>query len=252
MNYGLYLSATGVLTSTHRIDVISNNLANTESHGFRRQIAAVQHRPPEMQEDGVRGGDPRLNLIGGGQLVLPSTYDLSAGMIEPTGDPLSAAIDGEGFFGVQTAEGTRLTRNGQFMINDDGELVLANSTASKVLDTQGIPIRVGNVDASRLRIEPNGELRDGETYIATIGTFMPTDVRTIRPEGETLFDPGTGPLREIPPRLQGGFIERSNVEPARELIAMMEAQRALDANANMIRYTDQTLGRLVNDVGRIG
>ena len=111
MNYGLYLSATGVMTNSHQIDVISNNLANVETSGFRRQLATFRERPAEAREDPVgAGGDRFFDNVGGGQLLSPSAFDSEPGAIEETREPLDLAINGRGYFMVRDAQGQeRLT-----------------------------------------------------------------------------------------------------------------------------------------------
>ena len=111
MNYGLYLSATGVLANTYRQDVIANNLANAETVGFKRHLATFQQRPVESHFQGRPDlSDPTLDNIGGGFLVAPTQVDTSQGEFEPTGNNLDAAIFGNGFFAVQNKGKTQLTR----------------------------------------------------------------------------------------------------------------------------------------------
>src|SRR5437667_10189719 len=99
MIYGLYLSATGVLANTYRKDVIANNLANSETVGFKRHLASFQQRPPESQTMGRPDlSNPMLDNLGGGFLVAPTQIDTSQGDLETTGNNLDAAIYGKGFF----------------------------------------------------------------------------------------------------------------------------------------------------------
>src|ERR1043165_5413396 len=121
MNYGLYLSATGVLTNSHRQDVIANNLANSETVGFKRNLALFQQRRTEADSQGAAGlsdqTDPLLEKIGGGLLLSPTYVDHSQGTLEQTGQNLDVAIHGDGFFAVQDGKQTRLTRDGRFLVD---------------------------------------------------------------------------------------------------------------------------------------
>src|SRR6185503_11059153 len=101
MIYGLYLSATGVLANSYRQDVIANNLANSETVGFKRHLAVFQQRPPESQELGRTDlSDSMLDHIGGGFLLSPTMVDTTQGELETTGNNLDAAIVGKGYFAV--------------------------------------------------------------------------------------------------------------------------------------------------------
>ena len=153
MNYGLYLSATGVLANTYRQDVIANNLANSETVGFKRHLATFQQRPVESQAEGRPDlSDPTLDNIGGGFLVSPTQVDTSQGEFETTDNNLDAAIFGKGFFAVENKGKMQLTRAGSFLLNKDGELVLSNSEGQRVLDQDGQPIALPGLIASRLQI----------------------------------------------------------------------------------------------------
>src|SRR5437588_7471981 len=120
MIYGLYLSATGVLANSYRQDVIANNIANSETIGFKRDLALFQQRRTEAQERGSGASNAMLEALGGGALALPMQVDTSQGEMEPTDKNLDAAIEGRGFFTVMDNGQTRLTRNGHFMVNRAG------------------------------------------------------------------------------------------------------------------------------------
>ena len=146
MIYGLYLSATGVMTNSYRQDVIANNLANSETVGFKRDLARFQERKTALQERGGGGdwSDPLLEKLGGGVLAMPTLVDTQQGDLEPTGNPLDVAIQGDGYFAVDSTSGKHLTRDGRFMTNRDGNLILSTDQGQHVLDDQGKPIKLGN------------------------------------------------------------------------------------------------------------
>lgn len=255
MIYGLWHSATGVMTASHQVDVIANNLANAETSGFKRQLATFRERAPEAIEDPQgAGGDRFFDGLGGGRLLSPSAFDTSAGTLESTGRNLDLAVNGSGYFLVRDGQGqSRLTRNGNFSVDRDGTLVLSSDRTVKVLDRLQQPIQINeDVPGHHLQVNRDGTLQVGDLSIGQIGLFNVADESTLRPVGGTLLKappsmalaPGTG-------EIEAGYLERSNVDPAVELTRLMEAQRTLEANANMIRYQDQTLGRLVNDIGKV-
>lgn len=255
MIYGLYLSATGVMASSHRQDVIANNLANSETIGFKRHLATFQQRPVESQAQGRPDlSDPMLDNLGGGFLVSPTMTDTSQGEMETTGNNLDAAIFGKGFFAVDDKGKTQLTRAGQFMLNADGDLITSNGQGQRVLDVDRNPIKLPGLLASKLQIGKDGQITHDGKAVARLGIFdVPEPSRLIK-QGGNLFDyPDLQKsLTPSEAELRSGTTERANVDPSTELTQLMETQRQLEANANMIRYQDQSLAKLVNEVGKIG
>lgn len=255
MIYGLWLSATGVQTSSHQVDVIANNLANAETSGFKRQLATFRERAPEAREDPAEaGGDRFFDGLGGGQLLSPSAFDVSQGTLEQTDNNLDCAVNGSGYFAVRDAKGNdRLTRNGNFLADREGNLVLATDPATRVLDDQREPIRFeADVASKRIEVGRDGTMRLGQQTLGKLGLFNVADESKLRPVGGTLMKPPASmAIEPYAGQVEAGYLERSNVDPAVELTRLMEAQRTLEANANMIRYQDQTLGRLVNDIGKV-
>jgi flagellar basal body rod protein FlgG len=263
MIYGLYLSATGVIANSHKQDVVANNLANAESIGFKRDIPTFQQRLTEAQQRQLAGGekswsDPTLEAIGGGLFLAPSRSDLSAGSFERTGAPLDVAIEGNGFFSVQRADGgaddgVLLTRNGQFMVDREGYLVLGNEAGHRVLGPDRQPIQLNTAVGGALAVGRDGTItRDGQR-LAQIGVFTVDQPGKLDKQAGTIlrYDTPAGvTAAEVPVR--GEFLERSNVDPTIELTELMKTQRLLEANANLIRVQDQTLAKLVNEVGKIG
>ena len=250
MLYGLYLSATGVITSSYKQDVIANNLANSESVGFKRDVPTFQERLTEASHRGRPGLSNRmLENLGGGILAAPTLVDTRQGELEPTGNAMDVAIEGDGYFAVKDKGQSRLTRNGQFTVDRKGRMVLSNGEGQPVLDPKGKPIQLlPNIPAV---IGSDGTITQGGVVSGRVGVFDVKDRSQLVKRGGTLIAhtgqtliPATGSLRSE-------FVERANVDPATELAALMDTQRQLEANANMIRYQDQTLGKLVNEVGKI-
>jgi flagellar basal body rod protein FlgG len=251
MIYGLYLSASGVLTSSYRQDVIANNMANSETVGFKKDLAMLQQRPTAAQETGKwNQTDPRLEPIGGGLLAAKSQVDITPGAIEPTGNNFDVALDGEGYLAVGANGQTHLTRNGQMMLDRDGRLVLSNNPNQAILDDKQQPIRLNS--STPTIFATDGSITQNHKIVAKLGLFTVQDQSQLAKQGGTLLSiPDSQKLAEATPQVHSGFIERSNVDPSTELTDLMETQRQLEANANMIHIQDETLDKLVNDVGRV-
>ena len=257
MNYGLYLSASGVLTNMHRQDVIANNLANAQTVGFKRDLAAFSQRAPESQEDlvDVDLAQDLLDRLGGGVLVAPTRTDFRDGALSETGNDLDLAISGRGFFTVQTVEdgrlATRLTRDGRLTLSRDGRLV-TDVGRHPVLDTEGLPITLDR--AQPVRIDDHGTIRQGNGVVAQLGLADVADDRQIRHLGRGLYEAPAASVTTAPRPaglVQQGWLEQANVDPVREMVNMIETTRAIDQNATLLRYHDLVMDRAVNVVGRV-
>ena len=254
MLYGLYLSATGVMTNSYRQDVIANNLANAETVGFKKDLAMFRQRPTAAEESPDKSGwsNPLMEGIGGGTYAEPTVVDTSEGSLEQTGNKLDAAIMGTGFFTVDDHGQTRLTRNGQFMI-DNNSMLVTSSGKQNVLDSEGNPIKLDGKLASITNIGTDGTITQGDVVAGKLGVVDVPDPAKLKNEGSNLFSyptPGdfTASTNSV---VRGETVENANVDPATELTQLMDTQRQLEANANMIHYQDSTLDKLINTVGKI-
>lgn len=254
MLYGLYLSATGVMTNSYRQDVIANNLANSETTGFKRDIPLFQVRFPEADTNAAHASwsNPLLNQIGGGTFAAHTQIDQAPGELTSTGSNLDAAIQGPGFFSVAINGKHRLTRNGSFVIDKLGHLVLNDGSGAQVLDQDGKPITLEGKLRNVTVIAKDSTINQANKAVAKLGVFDVPDRSQLKQLGGTLFSV-TDPTQIKPSAslLEDGFLEKSNVAPASELTALMDTQRDLEANANMIQDQNQTLSELVNTVGKV-
>jgi flagellar basal-body rod protein FlgF len=214
--------------------VVANNIANASTTGFRREgvvfseyIAAMDH-------------DPSLSMAhASGRHV-----DLSQATLSQTGGAFDFAIQGEGFFLVQTPEGDRLTRAGAFTPSPEGELMTADG--HRLLDTGGAPIFVP--PDAKVALGRDGTLSANGQPIAQVGIWRPVDPLALRHQAGTLFDGGAVEPAEA--EVLQGMLEESNVEPVSEIARMITVQRAyelgqkfLDAEDERVRGVIQALGR---------
>ncbi|MBC8107541.1 MAG: flagellar hook-basal body protein [Anaerolineae bacterium] len=250
---GLYLSANGVMANSFRQDVIANNLANVENVGFKRDVATFQQRLSEAKiRRDLNVSNPTLDDVSGGMLLSPVSVDLTQGELEPTGNNLDVAIQGNGYFAVQNGDKRSLTRDGRFMVDRAGILTLANGSGAQVLDKDMKPIQLDAQSQVGITIGQFGEITASGQAIAQLGLVDVDDPTKLIKRGSSLISyENAGSLKTAKGSLRSEFVERANVDPATEMSQLMDAQRQLEANANMIKYQDQTLGRLVNDVGKI-
>jgi flagellar basal-body rod protein FlgF len=216
--------------------VVANNIANTSTSGFRREGVVFSEFVSALDED------PSLSMAhASGRHV-----DLSQSTISQTGGKFDFAIQGDGFFLIDTPQGQRLTRAGSFTPSAEGELVTPDGY--RLLDAGGAPIFVPP-DAKDVALASDGTLSAGGQPIAQVGLWQPTDPLTLRHQSGTMFEGGALEPAEGATVLQG-MLEDSNVEPVSEIARMIEVQRAyelgqkfLDAEDERVRGVIQTLGR---------
>jgi len=257
MNYGLYVSASGVLTNLYRQDVFANNLANSETAAFKPDIATVRQRDPEALESQLPGmRHDLLDRLGGGAWAGPQYIDFSVGSLQQTNRPLDAALpETNQFFAVQYSDaagqpGFRLTRDGRFMLNSYGELV--TTAGHQVLDTDDQPIRVDPTQP--VTLDGRGGVQQNGNVIAQLQITSVADPKLLIKSGQGLFKTPAGADIRRPnenPSIRVGFVESSGVDPVKTLNDLVAATRAVTANGNMIRYHDSTMDRAVNVLGRV-
>lgn len=216
--------------------VVANNIANSSTTGFRREGVVFSEYVAALDQD------PSLSMAyANGRHV-----DLSQSTIAQTGGQFDFAIQGEGFFLVDTPQGQRLTRAGSFTPNDAGELVTADGY--RLLDAGGAPIFIPP-DARSVGMASDGTLSANGQPIAQIGLWETADPMSLRHQSGTLLDAGAVQPAEGATVLQG-MLEDSNVEPVSEIARMIEVQRSyelgqkfLDDEDARVRGVIQTLGR---------
>lgn len=250
MPYGFYISAEGANVQSSRLDVITNNLANVDTVGFKRELASFQARYAEAIDKGsVIPGTGELDNVGGGVLFRQTKTDFSQGTVKRTQDPAHVAILGEGFFTVKKGNETFLTRAGNFEVNSRGELITPQGYA--VLDESGGPV-VLNPDIKEWDISDTGTLRQrGNTQ--NLAIVKPANNESLLKYGDNLFRSTTQPepVPQAERRVAAGHLEMSAVKPTIEMTAMIEASRFFEANVNMMKTQDQMLGALVSRVLKV-
>jgi flagellar basal-body rod protein FlgF len=251
MPYGLYISAEGANAQSMKLETISNNLANVDTVGFKRELAIFQARYAEAIARGtVAPGGSALENLGGGVEVRGTKTDFSAGPMKNTKNPSDLAIHGEGFFQVQKGEEKFLTRAGNFLVTARGDLVTPQGYP--VLNDSGQPV-VLNPDIKTFEISDLGEILQKGSSPQKLAIVKPDSLADLVKQGENLFRCAAEvqPVPDGQRRIAAGFLEGSAVKPALEMTAMIEASRIFEANVNMIKTQDQTLGSLVSQVLRV-
>jgi flagellar basal-body rod protein FlgF/flagellar basal-body rod protein FlgG len=243
MSYGLYISAEGAQAQSQRLDVISNNLANVDTVGFKRDLAMFQARNAEAIDQGKAiAGSGSSDDIGGGVSFQGSRTDFSSGPLKATGNPTDVALRHDGFFQVRDGKETYLTRAGNFRITPQGELVTQDGLP--VLSESGSPLAVEN-PLARWEITAAGELRQGGNT-QRLAIVKPASLGDLVKVGANRFRAlaDTPPVSTADRDVATGHLEMSGVEPTREMVEMIQTSRYLEANLNMMQTQDRMLNEL--------
>ena len=252
MTYGMYLSAAGAEVQSRRIEILSNNLANVDTTGFKREMAAVEARAAEAIEQGwVDPGTGRPEDIGGGVRLRETMTNFSLGAIKKTGNGTDLAIPHEtlDFFSVSRQGKEMLTRAGNFNFDRIGMLVTAQGYP--VLGTNNEPI-VAVPGGPTPEIHTSGSIRQGGNLLGVLKVSRVAEPGDLVHAGENMFT-SLSEAQPVPVNqraLAVGYLEQSGVKPTVELMELTEASRAYQANVSMIQHHDSVLSSLVNRVMR--
>lgn len=248
MIYGYYQSAAGMMANEYRQSVIANNLANAETIGFKRDVATFSERL-RADRAGLREGlsNHDLNGMTGGTWLGRTQTDFSPGSFLRTDQPLDFAIEGDGFFLVEQAGRPVLTRDGRFVADERG-LIRSAVDGAPLLSRGGRPL-FSNPRGGVIQVDEDGRLSQDGAPLGQIAVVDVADRSALRKVGASRFDPGTQRAEPVGSLVRSGALESSGVEPVRELVSMIEAARAYQMNAQMISLQDQSIGRLLSQVG---
>jgi len=232
--YATLTRQTGLM---REMQVIANNIANAATTGFRQEgLIFAEH----VQRTG--GGDSLSMAAGRARHT-----SMLQGALTRTGGQLDFAIEGPGFFRIETPAGERLTRAGSFALSPAGELVTPDG--NRVLDAGGAPVFVPP-NTRGLGVSPDGTVSAEGRPLARIGLGVPRDPTTLTREDGVMFR-ADGPVDPVPDgRILQGFLEGANVNPVGQMARMIEVQRAyemgqsfLDAENERVRAALDSLTR---------
>ena len=256
MIYGLYHSAQGAEAQSQRLDVVANNLANASTNAFKRDLAIFQAFQPFDLENGSGSEPPHnLNFLSGGMSLVDVATDFSNGSFVQTGGTYDIALGGPGFLRVSDGDQEFLTRDGRLTVNENGELV-THDGAFHVTGVSGGTITIPN-NATDIQISSNGTLF---AFIQTGGVLTRTELDQldiVRPEslgdlvkiGNSMYQfDGTPVSAHDETVVKQGYLEASGSESVTEMLELIEASRAFETNINMMKFQDESLGRLLQSV----
>lgn len=269
---GLYMATSGMIAQQRQQETISNNLANVNTPGYKADNAVLKSFPEMLirqlgtkQIPTLHGLKLPVNRQVGSlhtgvytQETIPSFLQ---GFIRETGMTTDMAIidgvfpeeTGALFFTVQNENGdTRYTRNGNFTV--DGQGFLTTNEGYYVLDTSGNPIQTNGYD---FIVSPDGQINGegvaaelGIVYFANANDLVKGEDNLFNPEGDS--QPEDPTVADVTFTVQQRFLEQSNVDPQQSMTQMLQAYRAFEQNQQVLKIYDDSLGRAVNEIGRLG
>ena len=238
MDNAIYAALTRQVGLMNEMRAVANNMANANTTGFRREGVVFSEHLSALD----RSGDTLSMANARGRMV-----DLRQAVLTQTNGTFDIALEGEGFFMVQTPQGNRLTRAGAFIPSPEGELMTAEGY--RLLDEGQAPIMIPG-GAGRVAVAPDGTVSAGGVALAKIGVFAEPEKETLTHEGGTLFAASAEvePLEN--PRLRQGFLEESNVDPVFEITRMIEVQRAYELGQGLLDREDQRIRNVIASLTR--
>jgi flagellar basal-body rod protein FlgF len=274
---GLYTATSGMLAQQRRTEMLTNNMANANTPGFKADQSSMRAFPEMLLQ---RLGTEKLPLreqkhlpyaqfigsINAGVYMQEAIPKFTQGDLRETGRKTDLAIvdgnlpvneennvKGSLFFTVETPNGIRYTRNGNFTLNPEG--FLTTNEGYYVLDENGNRIQL---TSEEFEVRQDGTIMENNTFVAAINVVFAENPYELIKQGNGLFsveNNGTLPaVRNNPDvsfSLKQGFLERSNVDVAQTMTEMLTAYRAFEANQKVLQAYDKSLDKAVNEIGRI-
>ncbi|MCB1050528.1 MAG: flagellar basal-body rod protein FlgF [Acidobacteria bacterium] len=238
MNSEIYTAAQGMVARQIQMDLISHNMANANTTGFRSVDSFFQVYNRSLEQ----GPSNPLNNAANNQPVLAGSFTIQKeGQLKMTGNPADLAIKGKGYFKVQTPFGNRYTRNGHFGVNGNGNLVTDNGYL--VLGTGDQPISV----SGDWKVGRAGQIVVDNQTVGQLALVDVTDPAGLVPEEDTLLASLSAQNQEQPAQAEvlQGYLETSNVDIAQQMVSLIEAHRSYEMNTRLIRSIDREMNQAV-------
>ena len=247
---GIYTAAAGLATAQLRLGVVSNNVANASTPGYKQdRLPDEVGKTIDLQRFASDAQGKALGTITLGPQVGVSQLDLTAGPIQQTSNPLDLAIAGSGFFTTQAADGTlRYTRDGGFHADVDGTLRARDGSA--VLDDSGQSVQLP--PNAEVAVGADGSILADGNQVAQLQVVDFAPGTQLNKVGNGMFTAPGGTQAQPANGVQlfQGYIEGSNVDMSESMVATMSLVRAYQSNQKLLQMQDETLRQTVNEVGK--
>ena len=255
---GLYTAYTGLINEQNRMDILTNNLANASTVGFKKEgstsqsfddILTVKIKDASVGVQNVQ----RTGINNPGVKIGENYTDYSQGSFRVTGNTYDLALSGDGFFVIEYTNkagetSTKYTRAGQFTLTREGYLVTQDG--DYVLDTQNRRIQLNTLLDSE--IDSDGNISQNGTRVAQIQVVDFADYDYLEKYGETYFQPVEGAeIINSDAEVNSGYLEMANVQIVSEMVNLINITRAYESNQKIVQTYDSSLEIAVNQLGRV-
>ena len=244
MDNALYVGLSRQMVLRREMDIVANNIANADTSGFKVESLMTKEQP----------GPPAFTLQGPKPVKFVSANgvarDFGQGGLHRTDAPLDLAIEGQGFFKINTADGERYTRDGRFRTDDLGRLT--TQEGQTVADEGGGEITL-DLQKGQITIAQDGTVSQGSERVGKVGVYKFDTLSVLEKKGDNLLanTSNSQPAPAIDAKIRQGMLEESNVKPILEITRMIEVSRAyeqvtrmMDSQSELTRSTITRMGRL--------
>jgi len=234
MSSGIYIATAGAIAQSNALDATANNIANATTTGFHADRVT-------FKEALTKAKSPDVAAVGSGG----SRIDTQAGAIMATNNPLDLALEGDGFFAVETKDGTRYTRAGNFRLDDAHELTTMEGHHVRGEGGGSITVPEG---VQQISVGADGEVfADGESVGKLELVQFSHD--QLKREGATLFSAKGAPQAGEPPRVRAGMLESSNVNVVRGVVDLVKVSRTYESLMRVIQTYHDVESRAARELG---
>lgn len=234
MSSGIYIAAGGAVAQSNALDATANNIANATTAGFHGDRVT-------FREAMTQARSPDLAAVGAGT----SRVDSQAGALSQTDNPLDLALEGDGYFAVQTKDGARYTRAGNFRLDDSRQLVTMNGNT--VRGAGGAAITIPE-EAKQISIGVDGEVFADEESVGTL-ELARFAASSLKREGATLFSASGAQEAGDAPKVRSGMLEASNVNVVRGVVDLVKVSRTYESLMRVIQSFNDIESRAARELG---
>ena len=262
---GLYTAYTGMINQQNRMDVLTNNLANSATNGFKKEGSTSQSFDEELaikiKDTSAYGLPVALGDVSLGVKVGECYTDYGQGSFRVTDNVYDMAIDGDGFFAISFTNkagetSVKYTRDGAFTVNREGYLMTKDGdfVLNQAAAQAGNPGQAGYIQVNPnlpLVVDENGYYYQNDQLLGQIGLVDFADYNFLEKYGEDMYDLAAGGQVQLSEaQITQGTLEMSNVNVVSEMVEMINITRAYEANQKIIQTIDGTLDKAVNTIGK--
>jgi len=260
---GIFTALSGAMAQSQRLDTIANNIANANTTSFKKDqqtfseyVTALERPPDVIQVPRVPASiESFYDMQGGDKGYVDSSgtfTNFQQGQLRPTGSTLDMALEGRGFFEVLTPQGVRYTRNGQFKVDGNGNLVTKEGHPVLRDGAQDPAQRKITVEGRNLTVSKNGDIYDNGNLAGRLSVVEFADMDALQKSGNSGYalkaNYAETPLPAAETQVQQGFVELSNVNIVDEMTDMISASRAFETAQRAMKAFDELDEKLMNNV----